>query len=690
MSVLRQDSSRSNSVASDEQTLASPVKSTTLRKNQACHQCRKQKRKCDARRPCKSCVRAHANVIANAVKRGKPFPARPDCVYDGDSPAVYDLGETVDLNERNELSGKILLASSTTGSTPVLDKHSQSPKTTANLPSSLFTQINQLNETTQPTPISVMDSLWSTDPSFNLPFEDIGGYGFVQPRPESSAAPEMLLDLPPLDLVCSLVDVCFENWPFARQMIHMPTFKQRVRLPPSDPSFPSVALLHGLCALGAVYLPQPGAPSEEIRPGEPVRGNLFRTDEQVSKVLEGMASFGEHQAMVAQIKALNDARTGKRLLESLQTLICVCWWYMIHTRWADLWIISGNAIRLSIPLGLCGARGYDEILWGPNFGDTSYQNFKENVLPATTDFVELETRKRTFWMAFLTDRTHSSATAWPAALDELDIGQSLPYPLEVFESGLPPSTNDLPQKLCTPDMLTNHPPGLTDDGVLFLKSIEILSRVTVFNNRVRTRYADATNVPAAPAFRVLDDTITTYLQSIPREYENVVTMEGVRTLRAPALAMPHVQVLHLVLMESADVYSYRARILLHDPHCKLDDPNDFSTRQCLLASRAILNMTYQLQGTAVQFKLLPPTFVFLWAISGKSLLRSYAQSLKIADYTNALIFREEVRFLSHSAIRLGENLAIGLRHGMVLQDLMDRVDKMYPLPEGCVWPSPTV
>ncbi|CAE7161998.1 unnamed protein product [Rhizoctonia solani] len=676
MSVLRQDSSRSNSVVSDEQIPTSPVKSATLRKNQACHQCRKQKRKCDARRPCKSCVRAHANVIANAVKRGKPFPARPDCVYDGDSPAMYDAAETVDLSERNELAGKILLAASATGPTSISAQGElQSPESTPTIPNTLFTQINQLNNTTQPTPISIMDSLWSTNPSFDLPFEDIGGYGFVQPRSEPNAAPEMLLDLPPLDLVCSLVDVCFENWPFARQMIHMPTFKQRVRLPPSDPNFPSIALLHALCALGAVYLPQPGAPSEEIRPGEPVRGNMFRTDEQVSKVLEGMASFGEHQAMVAQIKALNDARTGKRLLESLQT-------GPIYGSLA-----GPQYVGLSIPLGLCGARGYDEILWGPNFGDTSYQNFKENILPPTTDFIELETRKRTFWMAFVTDRTHSCATAWPAALDELDIGQSFPYSLETFEAGVPPTTDEQPQKLCTPDMLTNHSPGLTDDGILFLKSIEMfaplipactttgqrLSRVTVFNNRVRTRYADATNVPAAPAFKVLDETITTYLQSIPHEYGNVVTVEGVRTLRAPALVMPHA-----------------ARILLHDPHCKLDDPNDLSTQQCLLASRAILNLTYQLQGTSVQFKLLPPTFVFLWAISGKSLLRSYAHSLKVNDYTNALIFREEVRFLSHSAIRLGENLAIGLRHGLVLQDLMDRVDKMYPLPEGCVWPSPTV
>jgi hypothetical protein len=96
--------------------------------------------------------------------------------------------------------------------------------------------------------------------------------------------------------------------------------------------------------------------------------------------------------------------------------------------WADLWILSGNAISrliyiafeewlieylgLSIPLGLCGARGYDEILWGPNFGDTSYLNFKENVLPPTTDFVELETRKRTFWMAFSTSKILHREIQW--------------------------------------------------------------------------------------------------------------------------------------------------------------------------------------------------------------------------------------------------------------------------------------
>ncbi|QRV76955.1 Fungal specific transcription factor domain [Ceratobasidium sp. AG-Ba] len=638
MSVLRQDSSsRSASVGSDEFTPAAP-KPATLRKNQACHQCRKQKRKWYANQHVSEVLLLKVTGIAmhTGLKRGKPFPAHPDCVYDGDSPAAYDASQTVDLNDKKDLEDKSLLkspsnADPTPQATPRVDFQptmSQADIDAQVLSNALFSQISQLPCSA---PSSILDSVWATNPQFNSVPHDIGSYGFVQLRTENHTPPELPLDLPSMDLVYSLVDVFFSHWGFARMFIHMPTFKQRLRLSPADPNFPSVALLHAICAMGSVYLPQPGGPAEEIRPGEPIRGSMFRTEEQVSRVLEGMASFGEHQTMLAQIKALNDARTGKK--------------------------------------------GYDEILWGPSFGDTSYPNFKESILPATTDFIEMETRKRTFWMAFITDRTHSSATAWPAAIDELDIGQSFPYPLQAFESGIAPGPGmDTTQKLSTPDLLTHHPPEITDDGILYLKAIELLSRITVFNNRVRTRYDDAANVSAAPAFRMLDETITSFLQGLPilqPDISSRVSDLGFLSLQITARGLPHA-----------------TRILLHDPHCNFEDPNDVSSQKCLLASRAILNLTYQLQSSAIDFKLLLPTFVFIWVISAKSLLRHYAHSLKKGDYANGLIYREEVRFLTHSAIRLGERLAIGLRHGLVLQELLNRVDSMYPLPEGYAWPSP--
>ena len=49
----------------------------------------------------------------------------------------------------------------------------------------------------------MLESMWATSPVFDPVLEDIGGYGFVQPRPEPTL-PEMPLDLPPMDLVYSL------------------------------------------------------------------------------------------------------------------------------------------------------------------------------------------------------------------------------------------------------------------------------------------------------------------------------------------------------------------------------------------------------------------------------------------------------------------------------------------------------
>ncbi|KAG8770907.1 hypothetical protein FRC12_003977 [Ceratobasidium sp. 428] len=82
----------------------------------------------DAHRPCKSCVRAHANLIANLVKRGKPFPAHPDCVYDGDSPGAYDANQTVDLNDKKDLEDKLLLKSPPLVVDPAPQRKSQSSR----------------------------------------------------------------------------------------------------------------------------------------------------------------------------------------------------------------------------------------------------------------------------------------------------------------------------------------------------------------------------------------------------------------------------------------------------------------------------------------------------------------------------------------------------------------------------------
>ncbi|KAF8606991.1 hypothetical protein BDV93DRAFT_553447 [Ceratobasidium sp. AG-I] len=53
-----------------------------LRRNQACHQCRARKLKCDAGRPCSTCKRSHAKAVASLTSAGQSVLAEPSCTYD--------------------------------------------------------------------------------------------------------------------------------------------------------------------------------------------------------------------------------------------------------------------------------------------------------------------------------------------------------------------------------------------------------------------------------------------------------------------------------------------------------------------------------------------------------------------------------------------------------------------------------
>jgi hypothetical protein len=69
----------------DSATTSGPMSSAShpnvLKRNQACHQCRRRKLKCDAQRPCSTCVRSHAHALSHAPPGVVP-PERPECTFD--------------------------------------------------------------------------------------------------------------------------------------------------------------------------------------------------------------------------------------------------------------------------------------------------------------------------------------------------------------------------------------------------------------------------------------------------------------------------------------------------------------------------------------------------------------------------------------------------------------------------------
>ncbi|KAG9084985.1 hypothetical protein FRC06_003787, partial [Ceratobasidium sp. 370] len=154
----------------------------------------------------------------------------------------------------------------------------------------------------------------------------------------------------------------------------------------------------------------------------------------------------------------------------------------------------------------------------PRRGRGRAGNWKsESILRPTRDVIEAEVRRRTFWHAYLLDRQQGSGTAWPMAIDDLDVGQDLPMTFAFFENGEEPNGYKR-QKLMTPDLLTHHDLPMTDSFVLLVKANALLSRITNFNIRLRTRIGDAApalDLRNVPAFKTLDSQIAAFRLSIP-------------------------------------------------------------------------------------------------------------------------------------------------------------------------------
>ncbi|CAI7665399.1 unnamed protein product [Penicillium pancosmium] len=93
------------------------------------------------------------------------------------------------------------------------------------------------------------------------------------------------------------------------------------------------------------------------------------------------------------------------------------------------WLSVGKAARLALMMGL-------------NRLDGTGLDVKQSMFPPK-DWTEREERRRTFWMAFCTDRYASIGTGWPMVIDENDIMTNLPASEEAFLKSKPQRTLSL-------------------------------------------------------------------------------------------------------------------------------------------------------------------------------------------------------------------------------------------------------
>ncbi|KAG9082380.1 hypothetical protein FS749_006882 [Ceratobasidium sp. UAMH 11750] len=407
-------------------------------------------------------------------------------------------------------------------------------------------------------------------------------------------------DLPSPEILLHLVQTFFQCQIFANTLLHRSSFLSRLQLPPSHPQYPSNALLHAICADASLYGPSNASG------------------------VNGSSGFGAMHAGLCMAKALEDASMGRRLLETVQAFIIMSWWQHANARWSELWISTGLTIRYCIPLGLSKSITFDDMFSGAVGGVSGHStNWKVDVImQPTTDATEVELRRRAFWHAYMLDRVQGAATAWPMAIDDLDIGQELPITQAAFDAGVLPPDVQL-QRLSSPGLLTSHLNNATDSFVLYLKSGMLMSRVSNFNVRLRTRHGHLADLPQTPAFKTLESQIAS------------------------------------------------ATIILQEPHCSPSLDCAPATK-CLEAARLVLDSVYRLSSTSFDFSHLTNVFTFFWTVGSKVLMRRYVKALDGEQQAEATLIRNEIEVFRLAMIR--QRLPHSIRNAKITLDLCEEVE----------------
>ncbi|KAF8480648.1 fungal-specific transcription factor domain-containing protein [Gautieria morchelliformis] len=446
--------------------------------------------------------------------------------------------------------------------------------------------------------------------------------------------------LPTPELLQHLVGVFFSSLPHASRVLHRESFLASLSLLPTASGFPETSILHAICAVASLFtsaVVPPPTPSLHEHQDEIFHEKLRRLESRDD-------SFGEMQAKYAKEAQEESTRVGEGLFTGLQSVVILSWYYFYHARWVDLWLTSGEALRYCVPLGL--------NICEPQVPLIRSWKSPSTIIPPSRTPIEEETRRNTFWLAYAMDRAHASGTDFAMTLDDEDITQVMPCLSQDFARGEAVPT-DQRQRLTSSRVFTAHIPEHTDSFVLYIKSMVLLSKVKIFNQRFKAKF-QSTQGEIDPrdtsAFKGLDTVIASFISSFPEQYKDPISNGVVDS---------HLYVAHLI--------PHAATLLLHDPHA---DGGDRSRGKLSVAAHAILDLVYLICSTDYDITLLDPTIIWCWSTAAQELVHEMQHMRQTGQTTQVAVLRSEIEVIRLALVRLGERLPLGYCQAKVLDDLL--------------------
>ncbi|TFK57184.1 hypothetical protein OE88DRAFT_1650806 [Heliocybe sulcata] len=654
-----------------------------LKRNQACHQCRRRKLKCDAKRPCSTCIRSHAHAVSHAPA-GVDVPASPDCTYDE---VVAEVSTPTSegpksryerLESRiNELEG--LLRQKEKGGTdrPQSSRHATNSQVdplllqnspfdndaTLRLPGP-SPILSDLSFGLQPDSRTRVDSIGSY-PQSNAPFgariDSVSPASNGNPAKVPTSSSNAIVwatwpqSLPSPDLVRHLIDAFFAFHPHSNRLFHVPTFMSSFSLPPNHAKFPNSAILHAVCALGSLYTAAVSSPPRPNLSEEPP-DELFTKRYQLRQGRSD--TFADIQARYAKELIDEQLSMGEHLFEVLQASIILTWYYWAHARWCDVYLASSVVMRLSVAQGLSSC---------PPFHTIANSTRPLSLLPRATTVIEDEMRRNTFWLAYSAERLHGCGNGWALCLDDMDVSQLLPLRGDQFLQGSSVSPGERLWSQ-SKDIFTLHPADQTDSFALYIKAAMLISRVKNFNLRFRARQytGDVTTIPAditnphhpldprtTAAFIDLERNISSFRSSFPRHLSDPINANAVDCHLYTACLVPHM-----------------ASMLLHEPHAELDHQGCVSACRILEAARGVLEYIYAVMSTSYDISLLDNFVTFAWFMAGRVLVRFLEAAQLSSGHEQIPQLVNEILCIRIAMAKMGERLPLAYRYQKMLTDFL--------------------
>jgi len=432
------------------------------------------------------------------------------------------------------------------------------------------------------------------------------------------------------------IDVFFRCDPCGSRILHRPDFLASMKLPPKNPGFPHSAILHAICASASRW----------------VSKNIITLPDGTRR-----DRFAEFHASKTRSYIDRTMASGEDIFAVMQACVLLSWYFYAEGRWVEIWVFAGFQTRTAIPLRL-------------NYPGTFARQSGSSpgaYLAAPKDPLELELRRRTWWMAVVFDRI-VSVGGWVHGIDERDIGTELPLRSQDFETNQ--AMPDNPQNLFTPNVFTSHPEEYTDSFLLLIKAMMLFGRVTDFGVRSNLRASALSRIQnpfAMPGFEELDRLVSTgFVTSFPPRFRNAFS--ELESMYGGGGLDTDLYLVHLV--------PHAATITLHNPYIDFSDPQGVSTTRCVEASRAILSQHYTLASSSFDITRLHPFVTICWYLAAVVQIQLCKYYIETGDTDQEYGAWGVINVLRFAMTDYGKRSPIGTRQEKLLQGLMTEIVRM--------------